>query len=259
MRIKKAYKDWSGNIVPEASLSDLDQEAIRSAKAIFISRHPNFVESISSWDNDKFLKYVHFTKDGKITNAALVLLGKGGVGRILSRSICIKWSLMDTSGFIQDSRIFDGPMILTVRQVVSMIHNPSCSVNYKSHTHDVSTYRISTLIEAIHNAIVHQDYSYGGTINIIERENESITISNNGSFGGIPPEHFVAEHPHVKGLVNPSLFYIMSCVGMISGVQAGVRGMYLSQAYRHFPMPQYMIIGNMVILTIPGIRLGAYI
>ncbi len=259
MSPQKLYADWSGNVVADATVRGLDPEAIRVARASYASRYPDSVGELSSWDDTEFLNRAHVFKRGRVTNAALILLGKGGSERMLPGGIGIRWRLIDTSGTVVDTRVFDGPMILTARNAVSMIRNPACRIGTGDRVRDVGTYRTSTLLEAVYNSIAHQDYSSGGMVDIIEREGESVTVMNRGAFPNNSPESFVTGRPQTGSRTNPFLFGAMSGIGLVSGVQAGIRGMYLSQAYRHFPMPRYSFTDDTVVLTIPGIRSGEYV
>lgn len=153
--------------------------------------------------------------------------------------------------------MFDEPMILAVTHAASVIRNSSVRIEGSS-PRFVSTYRIKTLEEALYNAVAHQDYSLGGTIDIIEKDRESVSIVSRGSFPDCTPESLVlSATPSIKRR-NPFLCKAMSGLGLVTMNMSGIKGMYLSQAYRHFPMPRFSITDAMVIVTFPGIRSGNY-
>lgn len=69
-------EDWSAAIVEDATIDDLDSEAIERARKEFIKRNPLKKDEVKTWDDAKFLDKAKITLRGKITRAALILLGK---------------------------------------------------------------------------------------------------------------------------------------------------------------------------------------
>ncbi len=77
--------DWSGEIVSEATVDDLDQEAIVAARKRFTdylikaepdsARHEQIRVDANTWDVVTLLNKARLTKAGKMTRAALLLLG----------------------------------------------------------------------------------------------------------------------------------------------------------------------------------------
>ena len=67
--------DWSVTVVDGATFDDLDPEAIEKARKEYVKRNPFRKAEISVWDDAKFLDKAKITINGKITRAALVLLG----------------------------------------------------------------------------------------------------------------------------------------------------------------------------------------
>ena len=47
--------DWSAQIVEDATLDDLDPEAIQLARAGYKLRYPDFAEAVETWDDATFL------------------------------------------------------------------------------------------------------------------------------------------------------------------------------------------------------------
>lgn len=69
-------KDWSAEIIENATLEDLDPTAIAKARELYTKAHKDRTEEIESWDDITFLNKAKITVRGKITNTAIVLLGK---------------------------------------------------------------------------------------------------------------------------------------------------------------------------------------
>lgn len=257
MAPQNLYDDWTGNVVADATVRSLDPEAVRAVRARFVSSFPDRSDESDGWDDETFLNKVGFFKRGKVTNAAMVLLGKQSEPQI-PQSVCIRWRLVDVDGSMMDSRTLWRPLVISVRQAASVIRNPSVTIFRDGRPEVVSMYRVSTLTEALFNAVAHQDYEAGGTIDLVERDRESITVSSKGSFPSISPESFVTSRPQVMHGRNAFLRKAMASVGLVPSSYSGIRSMYLSQAHRHFPMPRFDIRDDSVSVTIPGRRYGQY-
>ena len=257
MSAPRLYEDWTGNIVNGADIRSLDPGAVRAARAAFCERFPDRAEESAQWDDVTFLSRAGVFKRGKVTVAALILLGKPGE-RMIPSSVCIRWRLLDPDGSVIDSRTFEGPAVLTSTHAVSMIRNWSCRVGPEGSESVVSAYRTATLLEAVRNAVVHQDYGLGGTVEIVERENESVTVISMGSFPDRSPESFVTGPPPGAPRRDAFLYNAMAGLGIIPAAGSGIRSMYLSQAHRRFPMPDFDILGERVAVRLSGLRGGSY-
>ena len=254
MKSARTYDDWTGNVIPDATVRSLDIEAMRVARVMYEARHPEKAEECRTWDDTQFLTRVGVFKRGRVTNAAAILLGKRNE-HLVPDTVCIRWRLFGVDGREEDSRTFDGPAILSVRQVASLIRNVSVDTG-GSRPRTVGTYRTMSLMEAMYNAFAHQDYSLGGTVEVVERERESVTVRNMGGFGPVAPDSYVSSHPTSGVRRNPFLADAMSSMGVVSGTGSGVRNMYLSQIYRRFPLPRYSCTDDSVSMTFPGVRSG---
>lgn len=100
-RIRKQIvgEDWSAVIVPDATIEDLDEEAIRVAKVNFKNKFPEKAEEMAQWDDITFLNKAKITKRGKITRTAIILLGKEESEYFINPSETkIRWILKDEKG-----------------------------------------------------------------------------------------------------------------------------------------------------------------
>ena len=70
--------DWSAEVVPDASIDDLDPSALQFARNRFVEKYSNrfTIEEVNSWTEAVFLDRAKVTISGKITRASLLLLGK---------------------------------------------------------------------------------------------------------------------------------------------------------------------------------------
>ena len=116
--------DWTQEIIPEATLNDLDENAIKKAREEYKKRNPKYAEEMVTWDDKKFLNKAKITIKGKITRAALILLGKEESEHFLSPGVIkIRWSLKTGANENKDYEIFSMPMILAVDALFAKIRN----------------------------------------------------------------------------------------------------------------------------------------
>ena len=254
--VKSVYDDWTGNVIPEADIRSFDPEAVRAVRATYVSEHPDEQDEIGSMDDQTFLSHIGALKRGRVTVASMILLGKMSE-RVLPSSVCIRWTLLDVDGSVADSRTINGSMVLAVRKVASIISNSTVKIDDGNGQTFVSTYRIASLTEAMFNALQHQDYTMGGTIDVVERENESVSIISRGSFPPVSPESFVKGQNQTMASRNTHLIKVMTEIGLVTNSGAGIRNFYLSQIHKHFPLPRFSIMDDTVSVTFPGRREGA--
>lgn len=186
IRNQNRKTDWSREIVQDATIEDLDTEAINKAREKYIEKHPEKKDDVPTWTDRQFLNNAKLTLKDKITNAAIVLLGKEESGSLLTPSIpAIKWILKDRDGIERDYEIFHCPLILSIDKAASKIRN--LKYRYINPIHqslfpdEVDTYEPYVIREALNNAVAHQDYTISGQITLVEFE-DKIVFSNRGSF-----------------------------------------------------------------------------
>ncbi len=256
--MKSVYDDWTGNIVQDADIRSLDPEAVRAIRATYLSANPDSRDEINQMDDSAFLSRVGVLKRGKVTVALMILLGKSSE-KVLPSSVCVRWRLLDVDGRELESRSINGSMLLAIRKIASIISNSTVKIDDGNGQVFVSTYRVASLTEAMFNALQHQDYTMGGTIDVIERENESVTILSRGDFPDVQPESFVKGQNQTMASRNHFLINAMTSIGIVTNNGSGIRNFYLSQMHRHFPLPRFSITEDTVSVTFPGRREGSVV
>ena len=79
-------RDWSSEACEGATLDDLDPEAIVAARRGFATRHPAQAEAVAEWDDITFLGKAWILRQGAVTNAAVLLLGRSEAAPLLRPS-----------------------------------------------------------------------------------------------------------------------------------------------------------------------------
>ncbi|WP_426090519.1 ATP-binding protein [Flavobacterium sp. DSR3-2] len=247
-------EDWSKGIIPEASLEDLDLEAMKKARIEFKKRNPKYSDEIDNWNDLDFLNKAKLTIKGKITRTALILLGKDESEHYLGSSVKIRWNLKTIDNQDKDFEIFSIPFILSVDEVYKKIRN----LKYRYlrdgtlFPDEVLRYEPFIIRESLNNAIAHQDYSKGARINVVEFEDDHLVFSNYGSFLPKSVEDVVLNDTPEEVYRNPFLVEAMKNLDMIETQGGGIRKIFNFQKQRFFPLPNYNFEDNKVKVTITG-------
>lgn len=250
-----AGKDWSAEIIPHATLQDLDPIAIRLAREKYKELYPHKIEEIDSWDNATFLNKAHITRQGRITNTAIILVGKEESSHFISPAICqIRWQLKDGGDENKDFRILSVPMILAVEEFQHLVRNTSYTftISGSMFPETMMRYDVFTLREPLCNCIAHQDYSKKTRIEVIEQEDDSLLFRNHGQFLPSSVEAVVEHNFPVSEYRNPFLVEAMRNIKMVETEGGGIRKLYIQQKKRFFPMPEYDTSDGKVVCKITG-------
>ncbi len=248
--------DWSAQVVPDATIDDLDPKAIKVAREKYkeLFNGSRDVE-IDGWSDEVFLNKSKLTRKSAITRTTLILLGKSESDHFLNPAVCkIRWFLRDETDSNKDFRVFTIPMILAIEEIGSLIRNTTYTytVSGSMFPESMSRYDTFTIREPLNNAIAHQDYSKGWHVDIIEYEDEKLCFKNAGQFIPESVEAVVTNDFPESYYRNPSLVEAMRNVKMVETEGGGIRKLFVQQRRRFFPMPEYDIKDNHVICTIEG-------
>lgn len=76
IRRQAVQQDWSAGICEDATLDDLDPAAIKRVRDNFKKKYPSQANEVDFWDDNTLLNKTKVTIQGKITRAAIILLGR---------------------------------------------------------------------------------------------------------------------------------------------------------------------------------------
>lgn len=250
----RTLDDWSAAIVPDATIDDLEPKAIAVARENYKNKFPDKAAEVDTWDDATFLNKAKVTIKGKITRAAIILLGKEESEHFITPAEAkIRWLLKDSKGNDKDYQIETCPLLLAVDKIYAKIRN--LKYRYlKDGTlfpDEVDQYEPYVIREAINNCIAHQDYTKGGRINVVEMEDQLI-FTNLGSFIPGSVEKVVHENAPEEHYRNKFLATAMFNLKMVDTAGGGIRKMFNFQRERYFPMPEYDLSEGKVKVTITG-------
>jgi ATP-dependent DNA helicase RecG len=181
--------------------------------------------------------------DGKLTRAAIILLGKMFSDSKLRPAVAeVTWTLRDEKQDVVDYEHFSVPFILTVDEILAKIHNLTLREmpGGTLFPDTMKQYDDYTIREALHNCIAHQDYTLRQRINFVENPG-FLYYANGGSFIPGTLENALATNGPQRFFRNACLCKAMVHFNMIDTVSRGIKKMFTEQMERRFPMPDYEI------------------
>ncbi len=237
--------DWSAQICKDATLNDLEPHAIIKAREQFKEKNKNSSgitpDEVDSWEDITFLNKAKATIQGKITNTAILLLGKEESASLISPAVAkMSWILKDKENIELDYEHFGPPFLVNVERLFSRIRN----LTYRTLPSgtlfpiEATQYDPWVIREVIHNCIAHQDYGLGGRINVVENP-ASLIFTSAGSFLPGSIEQVIGQDAPPEIYRNPFLTEAMVQLNMIDTRGGGIKKIFTLQMERFFPLPDY--------------------
>jgi ATP-dependent DNA helicase RecG len=239
--------DWSAGICESATLQDLDPEAIQRARSEYAERFEgdtkkaHLAKEVWEWDDWTFLSKIKVAINGRLTRAALILLGKSeSTHHVSPAQPRMTWILKDDKNIEQDYKHFDPPFLLAVDELLENVRN--LTVRYLPDGTlfpiNVTQYDPWVMRETLHNCIAHQDYTKAGRIIVVEQP-DSLLFTNLGKFYPGSVEEVVVRDSPQEYSANPLLAQAMVNLNMIDTIGSGIKRAFRIQRDRNFPMPTY--------------------
>lgn len=252
-------RDWSKEIVDDATIDDLDPDAVAYARHMFAKKqgdHKSKHDILESLTDIEVLNKAGICFKGKITRTALLLLGnKESAYYFDGFTPRITWTLYNADMTVKAYEHFDMPFLLAIDKVYAKIRNEKYRYIAQQETlfpEEVDQYNPDLIKEIINNCIAHSDYRLRGKINVEEFE-DHLTFINEGSF--IPERIETALEPGYKPPYYRNAFLCSAMVNlyMIDTNSMGIPMIYKIQKDKGFPLPSYDLeTPNRVKVTVFG-------
>lgn len=243
LRVQSVMQDWSA-VVATDDWSLLDAKAIVLAQDLYKRRHATHSHVLDALQHRSVSDWLHGLRlavNGKLTRAALILLGKPEAAAFLDGPTPrLSWLLTDHAGDIQTHQHFDLPLVIAIDQLVSKLRIIVVNLLPPRQTAPLNlpNYDDWVIREALHNCIAHQDYAQGGRVRVTEAP-DSLTFFNLGSFlpGSVDRvlNHQQPEHRYR----NACLANAMVELDLMETLNSGLPKMFRLQKERFFPLPDF--------------------
>ena len=250
-------RDWSRQILPGATIEHLDKDAIEFARMKYKEKmnKPHISEEVDSLSDEEFLTKLKLMTDGKVTNAAMLLLGSAEHDNLFESTPSMMWRLLALDGTVKDYEIFSIPFLTVTDKIFTRIRN----LTYRYMPNQLSLFPKETqqydtwlLRELMHNCIAHSNYLLGGRIYLNE-EDDCISITNPGDFLPQTVETVLQKTYNPPFYRNQLLADAMVKFHMIDTATSGIKKVYRIQKEKFFPMPDYdLSTANQVSVKVYG-------
>lgn len=191
--INEQEPDFSQQICEDLNMSDLDSKAIQILKDKYSQKQNN--PQFKTLSDEQILIDLDLLKIGKLTNAALILLGKKEIlsQKLPQASVMLEYRNLE-SQIPFDNRIpFIEPFFILIDELWNTINlrNGSFPMQDGAYIFNVPYFNEEVIRESVNNAITHRDYRKTSEI-VIKQFPQRLDIINAGGFpAGVTLENLI--------------------------------------------------------------------
>lgn len=230
--------DFSADICEGLVIEDLDVEAIRilKQKYSFKQKNPDFL----TLPDAQVLSDLNLIKDGKITYAALILVGKQDVlnERLPQASVVLEFRKSESLVPYTNRQLYVQPFYKMIDLLWHDIdlRNDKIDVNENSYIFNIPYFNEEVIREAINNAIAHRDYRRTSET-VIKQYPQKMIIMNAGGFPlGVTIENLLRVQSTPR---NRLLADVLSKTGIVERSGQGVDKIYKNTLSEGKDEPDY--------------------
>ncbi len=247
--------DWSARLVRDATMDDIDPNALMFARKKFMEDRLSQAEECKLWSDETFLDKMDLRKNGIMTNAALLLLGKHeAIQKMDGPPAGMRWILVDKDNAVMASEVYGLPYLCSIERMCEKIRNLKYSVFLGNDLTKTSfdTYDENLLREALYNCICHQDYLKSEFITLTEIDNDRLIFDNVGDFIPGNVDDVLKRNRRAQFYRNNFLSYAMRRMCLVEVAGGGIMMMCKCQMRRLFPLPDFDTSEGRVTVTVVG-------
>jgi ATP-dependent DNA helicase RecG len=185
--------DFSAESCTGALMEDLDGAAIDRFRWMW--RRKSGIPAIEHASAEQLLEDAELTVDGKVTYAALVLLGtRPALGRHLGQAeVIFEYRSSDAAGPAQQRLELRTGFLLFLDDLWQTVNLRNDLQHFQDGLFywDIPTFSEAAVREAILNAVSHRDYRLPGSVFVRQFARRIEVVSPGGFLPGITPENFL--------------------------------------------------------------------
>ncbi len=191
--IQEQEPDFSQKICKGVSMNDLDEEAIKNMKEAYArkQKNPQFI----ALPNEQALSDLDLMIGDKITNAAVILLGKEETIKkyIPQATIQLEYRNLETQIKFDQRYSFKGAFFIEIDKLWETINlrNSSIQVQEGAYIFDIPSFNKEAIRESINNAVAHRNYSLSSEIVIKQYPTQLDILSPGGFPVGVTIENLI--------------------------------------------------------------------
>lgn len=181
--LQEQDSDFSKEICPLLSISDLDTKATEILKEKYSIKQNN--PQFKTLPDEQILSDLELLVHGKLTNAALILLGKEEVIKKLlpQASIMLEYRSLENQIPFENRLVFSQPFFILIDKLWTTINlrNGSFPIQDGAYIFNIPYFNEEVIRESVNNAITHRDYRRTSEI-VIKQFPQRLDIINAGGF-----------------------------------------------------------------------------
>lgn len=236
--IKEQEPDFSQKFCEDLQISDLDEKAIAILKEKYSTKQNN--PSFKTLSNEQLLSDLDLIKNGKLTNAALILLAKKEILNQKLPQAAVMLEYRNTENQISfDNRIaFSAPFFVMIDELWNTINlrNGSFPIQDGAYIFNIPFFNEEVIRESINNAITHRDYRKNSEI-VIKQFPQRLDIINAGGFpSGVNLENLLKTPSTPR---NRLLADVLQKTGIVERSGQGVDKIYYNTLIEGKAEPDY--------------------
>ena len=187
--------DFSAEICTLARLDDLDLVAVGVLRQLWQQKLPE--QDLSNRPVEQLLMDAELLVDGKVTYAALVLLGtRRALGKHLAQAeLVFEYRSNEVPGAAAERHEFRQGFLSVLDEVWDLVNRRNDRQPFAQgfFVWEVPTFNERAVREAVLNAVSHRDYRHGGSV-LVRQYPQRIEIVSPGGFpSGITPENILRQ------------------------------------------------------------------
>lgn len=236
--IQEQEPDFSEQYCLEATMDDLDENAIRVLKGKYARKQHN--PSFISISNEQALSDLKLIRNGKITNAAILLVGKEtSIEQYFPQAkVFLEYRKTEAQVEYNNRKVFGQPFYILIDQLWNTINekNESIPVREGSYIFDIPYFNEMVIREIVNNAFAHRDYRKNSEI-VIKLYPTKMEIINAGGFPqGVTLENLLTVPSTPR---NRLLSDVLSKTGIVERSGQGIDKIFLYTLAEGKPEPNY--------------------
>lgn len=236
--IQEQETDFSEQYCLEATMDDLDENAIRVLKGKYARKQHN--PSFISISNEQALSDLKLIRNGKITNAAILLVGKEtSIEQYFPQAkVFLEYRKTEAQVEYNNRKVFGQPFYILIDQLWNAINekNESIPVREGSYIFDIPYFNEMVIREIVNNAFAHRDYRKNSEI-VIKLYPTKMEIINAGGFPqGVTLENLLTVPSTPR---NRLLSDVLSKTGIVERSGQGIDKIFLYTLAEGKPEPNY--------------------
>ena len=207
--LNEVRPDFSAGIVEGLTIEDLEEDAIANFRKRRVEKTGN--SGLETEPVERILKDAGLVRNGEITHACLILLGKREIiTNLLPQSeVIYEWRSAVQQIHHDFRKSWRAPYFAVYDEIWETIYARNLRTPYQEGfvQQEVLAFDEKSCREAVNNAIAHRDYSIGGRSTIIHASPDAFTVVSPGGFPmGITPENILEAAPHWRNRLIAEAF-----------------------------------------------------